>query len=275
MIPAHNFAFFGTPDVAAQTLTTLLDAGFVPAVVVTSPDAARGRGLAITPSPVKALALEKHLPVLTPETLDDETCSAIGAYGCDYAVVVAFGKIFPEALIHTFPKGALNVHYSLLPKYRGATPLEGALLAGETVTGVTVQRLVRQLDAGDILAHEELPIGPADTARELRPKLIELGAALLIKTLPRFEQGELTPVPQDHAQATQTHKLKKDDGLLALDAPGETNWRKYRAYADTIGVHFFEHGKRMKVTQASFNNGVFSIERVIPEGKTEMAYVRT
>ena len=189
-----------------------------------------------------------------------------------YAVCVAYGKIFPEELIATFPRGVLNVHYSLLPKYRGATPLETALLAGERETGVTVQKMASELDAGDILAQEATEIAPNETARELRPRLISMGAKLLADTLPAYLQGNSTPVAQDASRATRAYKIKKGDGLISLDAPENENWKKYRAYADSIGTYFFENGKRIKITSASFKNGKFIIERVIPEGKREMAY---
>ena len=120
----HKFVYFGTPKVASDTLMTLIERGFVPSLVVTSPDAPKGRGLALTPSPVKVLALEHSIPFITPEKLDDEVIAAIRAYECEYAICVAYGKIFPETLINAFPKGVLNVHYSLLPRHRGATPLE-------------------------------------------------------------------------------------------------------------------------------------------------------
>jgi methionyl-tRNA formyltransferase len=269
---APKFAFFGTPKVASDTLAVLLERGFVPALVVTSPDAPRGRGLVLSPSPVKELARSHNLPILTPEKLDDEIIAELRSCGCEYAVVVAYGKIFPDALIGAFPQGVLNVHYSLLPKYRGATPLETALLSGERETGVTVQKMVKELDAGDILAQEKTPIGDDETARELRPRLIALGAELLVGTLPRYLDGSLVPVAQDASQATRAYKIKKEDGLLDLSAPAEDNWRKYRAYADSIGTYFFEDGKRMKITLASYRNGKFAIERVIPEGKKETAY---
>lgn len=268
----HKFAYFGTPQVASETLTSLIKHGFVPALVVTSPDAPRGRGLTLSPSPVKTLALSHNIPLMTPEKLDDKTVSAIRAYECDYATVVAYGKIFPEALIGAFPKGVLNVHYSLLPKYRGATPLEAALLAGDTETGVTIQKMVRELDAGDILTQEKTAILPGETARELRPRLIQMGAVLLAVTLPAFERGEITPVPQDASRASRSGKLKKEDGLLSLDAPAKENWNKYRAYADSVGTYFFENGKRMKIAQASFKNECFTVERIVPEGKREMDY---
>lgn len=270
----RKFAYFGTPAVASDTLRVLLEHGFVPSVVVTSPDAPRGRGLALTPSPTKTLALGKNIPVMTPEKLDDAAIAAIAAYGCEYAIVAAYGKIFPEELIGAFPLGVLNVHYSLLPKYRGATPLETALLNGERETGVTIQKMVKELDAGDIVAQEVTPIGPNETARELRPRLIKLGANLLVATLHPYMEGRITPVPQDALRATRAFKIKKEDGLLNLAAPAAENWNKYRAYADGIGTYFFKDGRRMKITAASLRGGRFVVERVIPEGKREMPYTR-
>ena len=268
----NKFAYFGTPRVASDTLALLIARGFVPALVVTSPDAPRGRGLVLTPSPVKELALTHGIPVLAPEKLDADLTSAVREYGCDYALVVAYGKLFPEELIAAFPKGVLNVHYSLLPKYRGATPLETALLSGESTTGVTIQKMAKEMDAGDIIAQEETTIAPAETARELRPRLILMGAELLATTLPAFERGDITPTPQDASKATRAYKIKKEDGLLDLSAPAEENWRKYRAYTDSIGTYFFKDGKRVKITSAEFASGEFRVLRVIPEGKHEMNF---
>lgn len=270
--PKIDFVYFGTPAVAAETLRRLIERGLVPKAVVTAPDAPKGRGLVMTPPETKVVAEVNGIPVLAPETLDASAIESIRALGADFAVVVAYGKIFPDELIAAFPKGAINVHYSLLPKYRGATPMEAALLAGDTETGVTIQKLDRELDAGDILVQRTVPIEPTETARELRPRLIALGAEMLVELLPRFAGGDVTPTPQDHAQATRARKFKKADGELDLSAPADENWRKYRAYADTIGTYFFKDGVRYKITDASFENGYFTINRVIPEGKREMDY---
>lgn len=275
MNQTHKFVFFGTPKVASDTLEVLIAHNFIPAVVVTSPDAPKDRGLTLTPSETKTLALAHNIPILTPQKLDAEAISAIRNYGCDYAIVVAYGKIFPEELIASFPMGVINVHYSLLPKYRGATPLEGALLAGEKETGVTIQQMKYELDAGAILAQESTAIAPTETARELRPLLIVLGAKLLADTLPAFLKGEIKPILQDDSLASYSHKLKKEDGLLELNAIAEENWNKYRAYSDSIGTYFFKDDKRIKITSASLKNGKFVIERVIPEGKNEMAYTES
>jgi len=267
-----KFVYFGTPAVASETLAYLIEHGFSPSLVVTSPDAPRGRGLVLTPSPTKTLALAHHIPVLTPEKLDVDAMNAIRSYSCDYGICVAYGKIFPEDLIATFPKGVINVHYSLLPKYRGATPLETALLNGESETGVTLQKMVKELDAGDVLVQEATDILPSETTRELRPRLITLGAELLVTSLLKYLQGEIIPTPQDASQATRAYKIKKEDGLLSLDAPAQENWYKYRAYADSIGTYFFKDEKRVKITNAEFTKGEFRILRVVPEGKREMVF---
>ena len=150
--------------------------------------------------------------------------------------------------------------------------METALLAGESETGVTIQKMAKELDAGDIIAQEATLIGKDETARELRPRLILLGSEMLIETLPKYLSGIITPVAQDAARATRAYKIKKKDGLLSLNATSEENWNKYRAYADSIGAYFFENNKRLKITKASLKNGKFIIERVIPESKREVNY---
>ncbi|MEJ0053312.1 MAG: methionyl-tRNA formyltransferase [bacterium] len=276
MANSSKFAYFGTPYVARDTLAFLCEQGFVPAVVITGPDAPRGRGLVLTPPETKTWALERGIPVLTPPKIDPAAIEAIENYGCEYGIVVAYGKILPQALIDIFPKGLINVHYSLLPKYRGASPVESALLAGEAVTGVALQKLALELDAGDILAMEEVAVASDETTKELRPRLIKAGARLLAGTLPRYLAGELIGTPQDHTLATRARKIPKTEGELDLGAPMETNWRKYRAFAESPGTYFFtkKDGMRMriKITKASFKDGAFAVERVIPEGKREMAY---
>jgi methionyl-tRNA formyltransferase len=272
----YKFAYFGTPYVARDTLALLIDRGFTPAVVITSPDAPRGRGMELTPCETKVFATERNLPILTPERIDDATTEAIRTYGCDFAIVVAYGKILPQSLIDAFPMGVINIHYSLLPKYRGASPVEAALLHGDTVTGVSIQKMAFELDAGDILAQREVSIEPNETTHELRPRLVTIGAELLAEILPSFASGTLTPKPQDPSQATRAKKIQKEEGLLTLPGNDSENWNKYRAYAEGPGTYFFvqKNGKeiRVKITKASFANGKFVIERVVPEGKREMAY---
>jgi methionyl-tRNA formyltransferase len=273
----NKFAYFGTPYVARDTLAILIERGFRPTVVVTSPDAPKGRGLALTPSDTRVLAEKEGIPVLAPEKLDAEAQRSIAAYGCNAAIVVAYGKILPQSLIDQFSRGVLNIHYSLLPKYRGASPVEAALLNDEATTGVSIQKMVFRLDAGDVLAQQEVAIEPSETTRELRARLVVIGAELLAKALPTFLDGTATYTPQDEDQATHVGKIDKSDGELSLAGDARMNWNKYRAYAEWPGTYFFaeRNGKRIrvKITKASLSPaGAFVVERVIPEGKREMAY---
>lgn len=271
-----TFAYFGTPYVASDTLSILVEHGFVPQVVVTSPDAPKGRGMTLTPSPTKEWALEQDLPVLTPEKIDAETIEAIRGYDCEYAIVVAYGKILPQALIDIFPKGVLNVHYSLLPKYRGASPVEAALLNGDEVTGVSIQRMVYKLDAGDVIASKEVAIEPNETTRELRPRLVTIGAELLADVLPSYLSGELTGTPQNEDEVTFSKKIDKSQGELSLAGDALTNWNTCRAYAESPGTYFFleRNGTpmRVKIITATFDGTNFTPDRIVPEGKREMSY---
>ncbi len=270
------FLYFGTPYVARDTLAILALRGYVPRAVITSPDALRGRGMTLTPSETKAWALEHDLSVLTPEKIDDAFIETVKGYGAEYAIVVAYGKILPQALIDAFPLGILNIHYSLLPKYRGASPVEGALLAGETETGAAIQQMVFELDAGNVIASKTVAIEPEETTRELRPRLVEIGATLLADTLPAFEAGTVVATPQDHALATFTKKIKKEQGELSLLGNNEENWYTYRAYAESPGTYFFMEKEgvriRVKIRSARFLNGVFVPLKVVPEGKNEQPF---
>lgn len=270
------FVFFGTPYVARDTLAYLMQQGFRPSLVVTSPDAPQGRGLSHTSCETKAWALEHGFPVLSPAVLDADTLEQIRAYGCAYGIVVAYGKILPQACIDAFPLGLLNVHYSLLPMYRGASPVEAALLHNDSKTGVSIQKLVFELDAGDVLAMKEVSIRPDETTRELRPRLVLQGAELLSEILPAFEEGALVGVPQNAGAATFSKKIKKEAGELTLSGDAVENWNRYRAYAESPGTYFFveKQGvrKRVKIVSASFKDGQFLPLRVVPEGKKEMAY---
>jgi methionyl-tRNA formyltransferase len=273
------FAFFGTPYVARDTLASLLAAGYRPEVVITSPDAPRGRGLSVEPCATKEFALAEGIPVLTPVVLDAEFLSSLAPYGCRYAIVVAYGKLLPQAAIDAFPLGILNVHYSLLPKYRGAAPVEAALRAGDTETGVTIQRMVLKMDAGDILSQERTQIEPDETARELRPRLIALGSEVLIRTLPHFTHDTAASIPQDPAFATHAPKIRKDERLLILSnqtpSLARENWNTYRAYAEPPGTYFFatkkgqQNGQRLrvKIAEATYEDGIFHVSRIVPEGK--------
>jgi methionyl-tRNA formyltransferase len=272
----NKFVYFGTPYVARDTLALLIGRGLIPHLVVSSPDAPKGRGMVMTPSETKQLAESRGIPVITPEKLDEAAVAEIAAIGAELGICVAYGKLLPEALIDAFPKGILNIHYSLLPSYRGASPVESALLAGETTTGVAIQKMVREMDAGDVVAMQEVAIGPTETARELRPRLVNIGAQLLADILPAYLSGELPGTPQDHARATRARKIQKADGELDLAGDALANWNKYRAYAESPGTFFYadKNGRkvRVKIKTATYANGASTPDRIVPEGKSEASY---
>ena len=271
-----SFVFFGTPSIASNTLATLMEHGHVPSVVVTSPDARRGRGMLLTPSPTREYAEAHNIRVLTPEKITPEVIETLRAYGCTYALVVAYGKILPQALIDIYPKGILNIHYSLLPKYRGASPVESALLHGEATTGVSIQKMVKALDAGDVLTSKAVAIAPTETIRELRPRLIKEGSDLLLATLPSFLGDTATFTPQNPDEVTTCGKIAKEQGELHLDESGLKNWNTYRAFVESPGTYFYiqrgEKRQRVKIKTATYSDTVFTPLRVVPEGKAEMNY---
>jgi methionyl-tRNA formyltransferase len=262
-----KFIFFGTPRVARETLAALVGAGYVPIAVVTNPPAPKGRGMELMPSETEVFAREQGLPVHT--DLD-------ALPPADYGVVVAYGKILSEDILNHFPLGLLNVHYSLLPRYRGAAPVETALLHGEKETGVTVQRLALKMDAGDVLAYATEGVRDEDTVKSLRPRLTKLGATLLLDTLPGFLAGNVVSRVQDATQVTYAPKLKKSDGELVLSGDGWQNWLRYRAFDDASGTYFFgtvgSKTMRVKIVKAAYIDGMFVVQRVVPEGKSEQDY---
>lgn len=270
-----SFAFWGTPDVAVETLDILKVHGYIPSVIVTSPDRPQGRGLVITPPPAKVWAIDNNIPYLQPEKINEEFALQLTNYNLSLSIVVAYGKIMPEKLIQLPQKGTINIHYSLLPKYRGASPVESAILNGDTETGVAIQQMAYGLDTGDILVDEKIKILPQETAPQLRKRLISIGGELLAKSLPLILEGSINPRTQDNTNATHCGKIKKEDGLIVLSDDPEKNWNKYRAYFGWPGIFFFDaQKKRIKITQAHFENGKFIIEKVIPEGKKEQHYTQ-
>jgi len=262
-----NFIFWGTPEVASQTLEILKEHGYRPELIVTAPDRPKGRGMEITPPPVKVWAEKNKIPYLQ----DLEKLSDMPEY--DLSIVVAFGKILSKEILDAPKLGSINVHYSLLPKYRGASPVESAILAGEIETGVTIQRMVYKMDAGPILAQEKVAILPDETASELRKRLTGLGAAMLAKLLGSPDWKE---TPQDESLATYSKKIKKEDGLVDLNDDSIKNYNKFRAYAEWPRTYFFRRNlpagrqERIIITDAELKDGQFRIKRVIPEGGKEM-----
>jgi len=213
--PALRVVFFGTPDFAVPTLEALLRSRHVVAAVVTQPDRPRGRGHQVLDAPVKTLAVSAGVPILQPQRLMDasviETFTALQA---DLGVVAAYGKILTDQVLAIPSRGFVNVHASLLPRYRGAAPVHRAVIAGERETGVTIMRVVRALDAGPMLAHAHRPIAAEETSDEVERDLARLGAGLLVVTLDDLAAGHLQERLQDDSLATYAHKLRKEEGLV-------------------------------------------------------------
>ena len=205
-----RIVFMGTPDFAAASLQKLIDEGFDVVGVFTQPDKPKGRGMELSFSPVKELALRAGLPVYQPEKMRDGPALAVlRELRPDILVVVAYGRILPDDMLALPRYGAVNVHGSLLPKYRGAAPIQWAVLNGDSVTGVSTMFLASEMDAGDIIYTDETEIGEFETAGELFDRLMDMGAKLLVKTLRAIEDGSAPRTPQDHTQATYVKMLDK------------------------------------------------------------------
>ncbi len=242
-----RIVFFGSPAAALPSLEALLAAGHDLALVVTQPDKPAGRGRRLTPSPVKALALGRSLPVIEPGRIraDPGAAERIRAAQPDVNVVVAYGQIIPHD-VHFFPRyHSLNVHFSLLPKYRGAAPVQWTILNGEVESGVTIIELNDRMDEGDILAQERVAVEPRQTAAALETRLADLGAKLLLATLGRLD--EVPHVPQDHALATPAPKIRKEDGLIAWTEMAPAVDRKVLALADRPGAFTLIKGRRANI----------------------------
>lgn len=267
-----NFAFFGTPDVASNTLEILKQAGFLPSIIITSEDKPAGRKMLLTPTPVKVWAQENDIPYIQPEKLDEELLKKLEADNYDLFIVVAYGKIMPENILNLPKLGSINIHYSLLPKYRGPSPVETAILNGDSETGVTIQKMAYEIDSGDIITQEKVTIGPQETAPELRKRLIQVGGELLVKTLPDLIDGKAKEIPQNEKDVVFCRKIKKEDGLIDFNEDATKNYNKFRAYAFWPRTFFFKDGKRIIITKAKLENGKFLIEKIIPEGGKEVTY---
>lgn len=225
----HRVLFMGTPAFAVPTLRAICDAGWPIVGVVCQPDKPVGRGQKLTPPPVKELALERGLPVHQPAKIrnNPEFMALLRELAPELILVVAYGKLLPQEVLDLPRYGCLNVHASLLPKYRGAAPIQWAIIRGESTTGVTLMKMDIGMDTGDMLAKADIPIAPTDTTATLSPKLAELGARAAVIEIPRWIAGELRPEPQDDAAATLAPMLSKDTGALDWTQPA-------RALADLI-----------------------------------------
>jgi len=243
----EKLIFMGTPDFAVPTLKALIGRYEIVGVV-TQPDRQVGRGRKVEAPPVKVLALAHDLPVLQPPSLRrPDAVAELRALLPEVIVVAAFGQILRAEVLDIPPKGCLNVHASLLPRFRGATPIAAAILAGEEKTGVTIMLMDEGMDTGPILSQATCPISPQDTGESLSARLARLGADLLIDTLPRWLAGEIEPRPQDHSQATYSRIIAKEDGLIDWSQSAVEIWRRSRAYHPWPGTYTYWRGNLLKV----------------------------
>src|SRR5271170_5290349 len=225
-----RLVFCGTPQFAIPTLQQLLAAGHAIELVVTQPDRVRGRDQPPSPPPVKVLAIEAGLPVVQPEKIKNnlELRARLESIKPDAIIVVAYGRIIPEWMLNLPRWGNLNLHASLLPRYRGAAPIQWAVAQGETVTGATTMRIDQGLDTGDMLLQRSLPIAPDQTAEDIFPLLAEMGAPLMVETLERLEAGTVTAKKQDDALSTLAPILKREDGLVDFARPAMHIYNRWR-----------------------------------------------
>lgn len=262
-----KFIFWGTPEVASDTLEILKENGYLPSLIVTAQDKPKGRKMIITPPPVKVWATKNNIPYIQPGKLEN-----IKLPEADFSLVVAYGKIIPGNILKETRLGSFNVHYSLLPKYRGASPVESAILNGDTKTGVTIQKMRFELDSGPIVAKEEIEIRPDEKTPELRKQLTKIGAELLVRSLPEIIEGKIKEFEQNENEATFCKKIKKEDGELNLSDNAIKNYNKFRAYFSWPRTFYFQSGKRIIITDAALEGGQFVIKKVLPEGKKEINY---
>jgi methionyl-tRNA formyltransferase len=264
-----RLVFCGTPAFAVPTLHALRAAGHGIELVLCQPDRPSGRGLALTVPPVKQAALEAGIEVLQPEKIrtNTELQSRLEAIRPDAIIVVAYGRLIPRWMLELPRYGNLNLHGSLLPKYRGAAPIQWAVANGEKITGVTTMRLDEGMDTGGMLLRRELPIGPADTAEKLFPRLAALGAPLMVETLADLEAGEIAPQKQDDSLATSAPMLTRDDGRVDPARSAQSIYNRWRGFQPWPGAWTTVRGKKLTFHQLRLGHsaqggesGVFRVE---------------
>ena len=289
--------FMGTPEIAATCLKGLLDDGKEICAVVTREDKPRGRGNVMTPTPVKSLALEYGIPVYTPKTLrDGEFLSLLSDINPDLIAVVAYGKILPPEVINYTRYGCINAHVSLLPKYRGAAPMQRAIMEGESETGVTIMYMDEGLDTGDIITAEAFPISDTDDFEAIHDRSAEVGARLLSETVDNIANGNITRTKQDEAKATYAKKVEKEDAKVDFSLDAVRVNQRIRGVTPIPGAFAYHNGRMLKICRAAVTegkgrcgevieissqgegyitvacgNGALKITALIPEGKGRMS----
>ena len=252
-----DLAFCGTPRFAVPTLEKLAAAGFRVHLVVTQPDRPKGRGLEVVASPVKQSALKLNFPITQPERIktNEEFRAQITALQPEAIIVVGYGRLIPQWMLDLPRLGNINLHASLLPKYRGAAPIQWAVAKGETVTGVTTMRLDAGLDTGNILLQKELAIRPDDTCETLSPRLASIGSDLVVETLRGLQAGTIQPRPQDHSQASLAPILKKEDGLVDFSRSASAILNRMRGFQPWPGAYTRFRGKNLQILKACVGAG--------------------
>jgi methionyl-tRNA formyltransferase len=259
-----KIVFIGTSSFACPALNALSkDKAFELLGVITQPDKEKGRNLELEPPPVKTLAQRLNLEIFQPEKIKDQPAiEKVKKWNPDIIIVAAYGQILPDAIINIPKFGCLNIHASLLPKYRGAAPIQWAILNGETSTGVTIMKIAPELDAGDIIAQAEIPILSSDNSQTLHDRLANLGAKLIVETIPLYINGSIKPEPQDHSKAIYARKLTKEDGIIDWSLSATALWNKVRAFNPWPGAFTFiptnEKPVMLKIWEATPEEGSFN-----------------
>ncbi len=271
------FAFFGTPHIATLVLDRLETQGLLPALIVTAPDKPAGRGLMLAQSPVKRWALEHDIDVVTPQTLrDPEFMREMQNTVWDAFVVAMYAKLIPKAILDIPTHGTLNVHPSLLPRFRGPSPVLSTILKDERKTGVSVMLLTEGMDEGPVLAQATIELEEdawPPKGSEFEELLATEGGDLLAEVLPLWIEGKITPEIQDATRATYTKKFTDEDAYIDLAANPRENYLKIRAFDKSPRPYFrAQSGKRVLIKEAEWKDGTLTIVRVTPEGKKEMTY---
>jgi methionyl-tRNA formyltransferase len=261
-----KYIFFGTPEFSSLILEKLIGSGFAPAGVVCNPDRPVGRKKIITPPPTKVVALKHGIPVHQPASKEELNALA-PKLEADFSVVAYYYQILSKEVLDKFSLGTIGVHYSFLPKYRGATPVQSAILAGDGAIGISLYLIDERLDHGPILAQKSVPISLDDTYLNLENKLTPIAGQMLVDLIPKFIKGEITPVYQDHDAATFTKKFATQDGFVDLNKDDPTIIeRKVRALNPEPGVWTMKDGKRMKILKADVREGKLKLKEIQYEG---------
>ncbi|MDO8717041.1 MAG: methionyl-tRNA formyltransferase [Dehalococcoidales bacterium] len=271
-----RIVFIGTPDFAVPALEQLVLNGYDVVAVYTQPDRVAGRGQALAVSPVKRVAVQWGLSVVQPDSLKLlEVVKQLTDFRPDVIVVSAYGQILPESVLAIPPHGVVNIHPSLLPEFRGASPVASTILSGDEFAGVSIMLLDKGMDTGPVLARAQISISPQDTTGSLTDKLAGVGAQLLLEVLPRWMKGEISPQPQDEAQATFTRRFDKGDGEIDWTLPAvELGWW-VRALSPWPGCYTRWQGKQLKIIEAVPFTAEEKVDigRVVAPGKGEVAFV--